>query len=565
MKNIYPYLILFTFLTFPAFGQNSNISNRIYISTSKVHSPIQTKEAIKPPYLEISNAVFSDGEAGNQKIDAEETASIMFELKNSGLGEGRDLILKTKETNGIIGLSYESMKKVNDLKPDQSETIVLPIKGLKNLQEGVALFEIKVDEPQGFGTDPFHIEVSTQSFRCPMLKIVDYQVSSQNANTLTKRKPFDLEVLVQNLGQGVADDVKLTLKVPQNIFCLSANELNLIGKLDPGEKKQINYSLVTNNDYNLPDIKFEFIFNEKYNQYYENKSILLTMNQKVSGDKLIISSTKEINKQIEVGTLSSDVDRNIPILEKKFENKIVLIIGNENYSGNLNSEVNVDFAKRDAEVFRNYAINTLGVKEQNIHFLIDATAGLMKREIDVVTELIKRMGENTELIFYYAGHGFPDENTKIPYLIPVDVTAADLTSGVSLKSLYRKFGETGSKKITIFLDACFSGGSRSQILLATRGPRIKPNLTDISGNMIVFAATSGEQSALAYNSQKHGLFTYFLLKKLQDSKGQVTYGELYKYLKDNVGIEALRVNQKPQDPEVIVSPTYQGNWEKLTF
>jgi len=37
-----------------------------------------------------------------------------------------------------------------------------------------------------------------------------------------------------------------------------------------------------------------------------------------------------------------------------------MIIGNEDYSGNLNAEINVNFARRDAEVFRNYALNTLG-------------------------------------------------------------------------------------------------------------------------------------------------------------------------------------------------------------
>ena len=67
---------------------------------------------------------------------------------------------------------------------------MLPVKGLKNLQEGTASFEIKVIEPNGFGTDAIHIEVATQVFRSPDLKIVDYQVSSQNSSTLAKRKPL---------------------------------------------------------------------------------------------------------------------------------------------------------------------------------------------------------------------------------------------------------------------------------------------------------------------------------------------------------------------------------------
>ena len=50
----------------------------------------------------------------------------------------------------------------------------------------------------------------------------------------------------------------------------------------------------------------------------------------------------------------------------------------------------------------------------------------MHREIDRVSKLLAKMGPDSELLFYYAGHGFPDEKTKIPYLIPVDVNSNNL-------------------------------------------------------------------------------------------------------------------------------------------
>lgn len=567
----YLYLLFLSLFCFGySYGQkinpSQNVSNRIYISITNEKTKEKTLEKPKPPYLEIANAIFSDGNQGNRKIDAEESTEIKIEIKNSGIGIGSNLILSTKELNGLNGLVFESTRKITDLEPNESVQITIPIKGLKELKDGTASFEITVIEPNGFGSDPIRIDVGTQEFRFPDIKIVDYQVSSQNSTTLVKRKPFDLDVLVQNLGQGIANDVKLNVLIPQNIFCLSANESTEIGTLRPGEKRLINYTLVANNDYNQPNIEFQYVFSEKYNQYFENKTVSLTMNQQVKGEKLIVEGIDDKNVKIEVASLSSDVDKNIPNLGKKFENKLALIIGNENYSGgSLNGEVNVNYAKRDAEIFRNYAINALGVEEKNIHFFTDATSGVLNREIDLVTELIKRMGENTELIFYYAGHGFPDEITKVPYLIPIDVTASNLTSAIPLNTLYRKFGETGAKKITVFLDACFSGGARSQSLLAARSVRIKPKEADISGNMIVFAASSGDQSALPYHEQKHGLFTYFLLKKLQETKGCVTYSDLAGYLKERVGIEALRVNQKSQDPDVKVSLTFMENWEKESF
>ena len=56
----------------------------------------------------------------NRKIDAEETLEIRFELKNSGMGDGKGLILSVKETKGLIGLDFESTKNIDDLKPDRA-------------------------------------------------------------------------------------------------------------------------------------------------------------------------------------------------------------------------------------------------------------------------------------------------------------------------------------------------------------------------------------------------------------------------------------------------------------
>jgi len=265
-----------------------------------------------------------------------------------------------------------------------------------------------------------------------------------------------------------------------------------------------------------------------------------------------------------VASLSSDIDRNIPENALKNPLKVALIIGNENYSG-LNAEINVNYARRDAETFRNYATRTLGVEEKNLYFMTDATSGIMKRNIDLVVELVKRLGSEAELIFFYAGHGFPDERDQVPYLIPVDVNGSDLTSAIPLRDVYRKFSETNAKKITVLLDACFSGGGRNQGILAARAVRIKPKEEAVSGNLVVFAASSGEQTALPYDEQKHGMFSYFLMKRLQETNGSASYGDLYEFLKDKVGVESLRVNGKPQDPAIMYSPMLTETWESLTF
>jgi len=559
MKRIILFSGMLLILSLATMAQKTThitaISPKVYISIGK--------ELPKPPYLEISNVNFKDAD-GNNKIDAQENTFIFFDLNNSGSGSGVGLEIYVTEKNNVQGLQYEKFQKIPDLKEKNQQHYAISVKGLPDLQTDTALFNIEVREGNGFHSDPVQIEIATMVFREPLVKVVDYQVSSQSSGKLEKRKPFDLELLVQNLGQGMAEDVFVHLQNPLNVFCLEGNVNETIGTLKPGEKRLITYNLVTNNEYVLPTIDLKFTLSEKYGKYAENKTVNLVMNQRVSAEKLVVEAGSDQPVNIAVASLSSDIDRNIPETEQKNPNKVALIIGNESYLG-LNAEINVEFARRDAEVFRNYAIKTLGLEERNVFFITDATSGTMNRQIDVVTELVKRLGSEAELIFYYAGHGFPEENQQTPYLIPVDVNAANLTFAISLKSVYQKFSETNAKKITVLLDACFSGGGRNQGILVARSVRIKPKEEAVSGNMVVFAASSGEQSALPYTEQKHGMFSYFLMKKLKESKGTVTFGELFNYLKNNVGVESLRENGKSQDPNVVYSPVLMDSWQNLTF
>ncbi|MCK5208535.1 MAG: WG repeat-containing protein, partial [Cyclobacteriaceae bacterium] len=80
----------------------------------------------------------------------------------------------------------------------------------------------------------------------------------------------------------------------------------------------------------------------------------------------------------------SDVDVNIPVTGMNNKKTFALVIGNEDYSSfqmDLNTDINVDFASIDAKTFKKYLINTLGVPNENITILINATAGQMKQKI----------------------------------------------------------------------------------------------------------------------------------------------------------------------------------------
>lgn len=259
----------------------------------------------------------------------------------------------------------------------------------------------------------------------------------------------------------------------------------------------------------------------------------------------------------------SDVDVGIPVNGKPNHNRYALIIGNEDYSSfqkGLDSEINVAFARNDASAFKEYAEKTLGIPERNITFLLDATSGEMRQGITRMNMIARNTNGEAELFVYYAGHGLPEEKTHDPYLMPVDISGKYISLGIPIRELYESLAEHPTKRITVFLDACFSGGARNQGLLAARGVRIKPKDEMLKGNIVVFSASTGEESALPYHKKHHGLFTYYLLQKLKETEGDISYEALSKFLDQLVPLESVIVNDKEQHPTTNVSPDIIETW-----
>ena len=275
------------------------------------------------------------------------------------------------------------------------------------------------------------------------------------------------------------------------------------------------------------------------------------------------TGTKTSDNNNSESSVKDDVNTGIPEISTKNPYRFALIFGNEDYSSyqeDLKNEANVDFAESDARVFKDYAVKTFGIPDENVIMKINAKAMEMHKELNKLNLLIKSANGKAEVFFYYAGHGVPEESTKEPYLLPVDVSGTDLQFAVKLADVYRKLSEYPSKKVTIFLDACFSGGARNKAVVNARAVKIKPKETPLKGNLVIFASSSGEQTSLAYKDAKHGMFTYHLLKKLKETKGDVSYKELAEYLNEQVGMKSVLVNNKEQTPQTITSPEVQDRW-----
>ncbi|MDE5968283.1 MAG: caspase family protein, partial [Muribaculaceae bacterium] len=268
-----------------------------------------------------------------------------------------------------------------------------------------------------------------------------------------------------------------------------------------------------------------------------------------------LNTTSVYNKK----TRSSDVDINIPDGNVLNKNTFVLIIANEEYA----FVDNVAYALNDGNTFKEYCAKTLGIPERQIWLYENASLGIISSGVNKMVQAMN-IFDNSNAIIYYCGHGIPDEKTGDAYIVPVDGKGTDVSSCYSLNRLYKTLAAAKTANVTYFMDACFTGANRDgSMLVAARGVAREAKKEIVEGNTIVFSAASGDETAMPFKEKEHGLFTYFLLKKLQETKGNVTYGELADYINENVKREAFLSNEKPQNPVVATSESFQDGWKNV--
>lgn len=242
----------------------------------------------------------------------------------------------------------------------------------------------------------------------------------------------------------------------------------------------------------------------------------------------------------------SDVDAPTYVAEEKADN-FAIVVGIEKYSAIPDAA----FAERDADAMRKHLI-ALGYPERNILFLAGerATRSAIRKYVEVW--LPKNVKPDSQVFFYFSGHGAPDPASKQAYLVPWDGDPKFLeNTGYPIAKLYRSLGALKARKVLVALDSCFSGaGGRSVIAQGTRPLVMKIDSSIPAGaeNITILSASAGDQISGSDNAQGHGLFTYYLLRSLNLSGGKASVKDAYAAMVPEVEDAARRQNraQTPQ-------------------
>ncbi len=223
---------------------------------------------------------------------------------------------------------------------------------------------------------------------------------------------------------------------------------------------------------------------------------------------------------------------------------IAVVIGNQTYENKDIPPVN--FAINDAYAIKKYLIDTLGYKDGNIIQNTNASKtdlemifGTERNHKGMLYNYIKP--GKSDVFIYYSGHGSPDPNTNKAYLVPTDCnpTMMDLTA-YPLDILYGNLPKIEAKRVTVVIDACFSGGTNTGKWLV---PNASPALLKVKNpvttqnNLTILTSAENNQVSSWYPEKQHSLFTYFFLKAITgeadiNQNKQITFQEIYNFVAD---------------------------------
>jgi len=210
-----------------------------------------------------------------------------------------------------------------------------------------------------------------------------------------------------------------------------------------------------------------------------------------------------------------------------------LVIGNNHYS----HARKLDTAINDATAVAKLLENKYGFQ---VTLLRDATREMIFASLEGYEN---RLPENSNLLIYYAGHGYHDTGTQEAYWLPVDAEQ-NRSRWISANDITNNIRAISSKHVLVISDSCYSGALAS-------GPGISNDrehdylakmFTSKSRNLM---SSGGDEPVTDKGNSGHSVFANAILKGLTEMKEeQFTAGDIFqKFVKQAVANSAT---QKPQ-------------------
>jgi WD40 repeat protein len=529
-------------------------------SNGELKSETKQNITLIPPELKMTLELIEP--SGDGFLDAGEKGGIVVKITNIGKGPAFGLILDLQADTESPGLSYSRTRVPGEIQPSMSKTVTFDIFATKTIKRNQHTFKVTGLESNGFEPDPALISFETYPIQLPEFSLVDYGIKTPSGDSIINPgEVINIKARIQNIGAGDARNIKFKINCPSNVFFSPESKQELsFSEILVGEFEDIDFSILVNNKIKdkiiITIVTIEENTQKSFTLPLEINKTLQTVQQ------FVVKGTERENIAIKnVGNLSVDIAKNIPLTKMENTDAYAIVIGNRDY---LKTK-NVDYAINDALLVNEYLINTFGFRNENIFLIKNATKADFELYFGTEASHKGKLYNGvfpdgmSDIFIFYSGHGSPDLTSKKSYFVPVDADPMYITlSGYSTELLYRNLSLIPSNSVIVVLDACFSGAG----LLKNISPvtiQLDNSATKID-NCIIFTSSEGHQVSTWYPEKQHGMFTYWFLKSIHNKNGDLnrdgilTSGEIFSFISDrNNGIPryARKLHNVEQDPVLI--------------
>ena len=518
----------------------------------------------RPPSVAAS-VDFSEP-SGNDRLDGDETATVRITAHNEGKGPAhRVRAVVSPKTHPH--LSYPQSIDFGRINAGQSKMRSIQVEADRQMASKEIALTFRFQEANGFAPSPQRLRFETREFIPPELTVADVGINDASGNgVIEPGELVEVTARVRNASRGAAENVSARVNFGEDVFAgPDTRESFDLGDLGPGKHQDVRFSLLTNQQAESVTVTMDL--SESYGEY-GTQDIKLPLQFDTPTDQITEVQVEGQETDVAVqtgGTLSVDVETNIPSTPVDRPNAVAVVIGIRSYAAE--GVPNVKYARRDARFVRKYLTQTLGFRDENI-LPRDPDGRMTYGELQTLIQekLPSYIKEGTSEVFvYYSGHGAPSTGEKrYAYLVPTDTDPSFVSdaNAYRLERFYQDLAALDAESVTVALDACFTGQAGSGDMMIRQASPLtlsveNPLLALEDGT--AFLASGPEQVANWYPAKKHGLFTYFFLKGLKgdadlNSDRRVTVREMKQYLidqNDGVPYWSGRVHQRTQTPQVV--------------
>jgi hypothetical protein len=173
----------------------------------------------------------------------------------------------------------------------------------------------------------------------------------------------------------------------------------------------------------------------------------------------------------------------------------------------------------------------------DVELLVNARRSEILAALDAKS---RELGPQDNLLVYYAGHGYYDEDVDLGYWLPVDASLASKEAWIRNSAITDSIKGMKAKHVLLVADSCFSGTLLRNVDVKRTG-RFYEQMANRSARLVM--TSGGIEPVMDGGGDGHSVFARNLIRKLRSTDQIIDGTSLYQAIREPVVLTSQQVPQ----------------------